>query len=125
MRQHVQILAIARIIHAILLLAFGLLGLLFFGGLAALVGWTQSEDAFAVPILGAIGGALFLIFTLYSLPELIAGIGLLRFRAWARVLMIVLSLVGIAEFPIGTGLSVYGLWVLLSQDGTALFRSTS
>jgi len=53
---------------------------------------------------------------------LIAGIGLLQFQPWARVLTIVLSVLYLIHVPFGTALGVYGLWALLSQDSERLFR---
>jgi hypothetical protein len=59
---------------------------------------------------------------LISLPGLIAGVGLLTFQPWARILAIVISAIELPAFPFHTALGVYGLWVLLSNEGTALFR---
>ncbi|MBM3812903.1 MAG: hypothetical protein FJW20_14865 [Acidimicrobiia bacterium] len=78
--------------------------------------------AIAGPILVGIGGLICLIMTILSLPRLIAGIGLLQHRGWARILTIVISVLGLLDFPFGTALGVYGLWVLLSPEGTALFE---
>ena len=57
-----------------------------------------------------------------SLPGLIAGIGLLNFRSWARILAIVISVLDLIHVPFGTALGVYGLWVPLSQGSERLFR---
>jgi len=43
-------------------------------------------------------------------------------RPWARVLTIVISAFDLLHVPFGTALGVYGLWVLLSSQGEALFR---
>ena len=60
-----------------------------------------------------------------SLPGLIAGIGLLKFRPWARILGIVISALDLMSVPIGTAIGIYGLWVLLSNETEALFRNAS
>ena len=74
-----------------------------------------------MPIVGLIGGILvMLVFTL-SLPDIIAGIGLLKHRPWARILMIVVSVLNLINIPFGTLLGIYGLWVLLSQNTAPLF----
>jgi hypothetical protein len=42
-----------------------------------------------------------------------AGWGLLRREPWARMLTMVLSFIALLNFPLGTALGVYSLWVLL------------
>ncbi|MBI3696140.1 MAG: hypothetical protein HY238_15045, partial [Acidobacteria bacterium] len=56
-----------------------------------------------------------------GLPSLIAGIGLLKLRPWARILTIVLSAIDLIHVPFGTALGLYGLWALLSKEGEQLF----
>ena len=57
-----------------------------------------------------------------SLPGLIAGIGLLKFKSWARILGIVLCAICLIGIPFGTIFGVYGLWVLLTKDTERLFE---
>ena len=57
-----------------------------------------------------------------SLPGLVAGIGLLKFQPWARILAIVLSALHLVNFPFGTAVGIYGLYVLLSDEGSRLFK---
>jgi hypothetical protein len=45
-----------------------------------------------------------------------------RRRPWARVLGIVLCILGLLHLPFGTIVGVYGLWVLFSPETEALFR---
>lgn len=73
------------------------------------------------PILAVIGAAITLILLLLSVPLVITGIGLLRYREWARVLTIILSVINIINVPVGTALGIYGLWVLLSPETEPLF----
>lgn len=47
-------------------------------------------------------------------PKIIAGIGLLQRRPWARILAAVLAVLGFVSFPLGTLVSIYAFWVLLS-----------
>ena len=127
MEQHVKILGILHIAFGCLgmLLALGIL--LLFGGIAGLIGATDySPDAhISIPIVGGIGAFIFFFLMLISLPGIIAGIGLLQFRPWARILTIVLSALDLIHVPFGTALGVYGLWVLLSDGSERLFRSAS
>jgi len=124
MESHVKTLGVLHIVFGALgvLVAVGLLML--FGGIAGLVGATSHGDdvRIAIPVIGGIGAFVFFFVLLLSLPGLVAGIGLLQFRPWARILTIVLSVFDLIHVPFGTALGVYGLWVLLSQDSERLFR---
>ena len=62
------------------------------------------------------------IFLLISMPSVAAGVGLLRYRNWGRVLTLVLSFLRLLEFPLGTVTSIYSFWVLLSQDGKDFYK---
>ena len=74
-------------------------------------------------ILGLTGVAL-LIFTLAtSIPSLICGVGLLKYKRWARVLGIVLAALTLIHFPIGTAFGVYTLYVLFQKDTEALLST--
>ncbi len=46
------------------------------------------------------------------------------YKPWSRVLGIVLSVLNLLNFPIGTVLGIYGLWVLLNKDTERLFTRT-
>jgi hypothetical protein len=125
MKQHVTILGVLFIVFGALGLLGALLALFLFGGAAAIVGAVaQSEpDAqIAVPILGVVAAALFVFISIMSVPGIVTGIGLLKFKNWARILGLVLSVIKLLNIPIGTVLGVYGLWVLLSPETETLFQ---
>lgn len=96
------------------------------GGTAGLVAATeQSEDALlAVSILSLLAIFVSILILVLSAPSVIIGVGLLKFSAWARVLGIVLSILHLISFPIGTALGAYGLWVLLNERSARLFDRT-
>jgi hypothetical protein len=124
MAGHVRALAVLQIVYASLGLLVGVVVFLLFGGIAAIVGFSAPVDdsVIAVPVLAVIGGFASSIIILLSLPRLIAGIGLLKHRSWARILTLVVSVLGLFDFPVGTGLGVYGLWVLTHRDASPLFQ---
>jgi hypothetical protein len=118
MEQHVKIVAILNIVCGGLGIVIALLALLFFGGMAGIVHSDPAPDSeVGVAALGIIGVIAFLTIALFSVPALIGGIGLLKFREWARILVIVVSALNLLNIPFGTALGIYGLWVL-TQDGT-------
>ena len=65
------------------------------------------------------------MFILTSVPEVIAGIGLLKRRSWARILAIILAIPDLIQIPIGTAIGIYALWVLLNSETAQLFAHAS
>lgn len=90
--------------------AGGVLGGLFSGSMSGMLG-------------AGLGGALAATFlAAFALPGLLAGYGLLTLKPWARPLTIVLGVLDLIRFPLGTILGVYTLWVMLSAEGKAEFQ---
>jgi hypothetical protein len=79
------------------------------------------QDAILATGITAAGVGGFLI--LSGAVNLIAGIGLLKFKSWARVLASILAILNLLAFPIGTALGIYTLWAMLSKETEPLFRS--
>jgi len=124
MEQHVKVLAILNIVLGGIGIAMAVVVLLFFGGLASIAGAEPEPDAqTGAAVLGLIGGAGALVVAVLSLPCVIAGFGLLKFRPWAQTLTIVMSVLNLISIPFGTALGIYGLWVLFNKDVKPLFRT--
>ena len=117
MSTHIKVLGWLHIIFGL----FGVLtGLALFGG--GILG-----GAFAGSLKGMIGAGLIGTFVgvmvaVMALPGLIAGYGLLKYYDWARILMIVIAVLELIRFPLGTVLGIYTLWALLNAEGAALFK---
>ncbi len=124
MLTHVKVLGILNIVLSALGILVGVVLLMIFGGIAGLVGITDHSDGrlIAAPILGGIGLLIFIFLMVVSIPGIVTGVGLLKLRPWARILGIVISALNILNFPFGTAVGVYGLWVLLSTETMALFE---
>jgi hypothetical protein len=123
MRDHVRIVAILHIVFGALGVLAGLLILGLLGGIGSVVAaFGQSPDAeIAAPILTLIGGFVCVLLLVLSVPGIVGGAGLLKYQPWARILMIVISALDLLNFPFGTALGVYGLWVLLQTETERLF----
>ncbi len=67
---------------------------------------------FLTTLLGVIGVAVLV----KAVVGFAAGYGLLQRETWARVLTIVLSFLALFNFPLGTALGIYSLWVLLPSE---------
>ena len=125
MAQHVKILGILHIVFGALGVLAAIFVLLIFGGISAVVGLSDhsSDSLTAIPILGMVGGFVFMLLLVLSLPGLIIGIGLVQFRPWARIAGIILSALDLVSVPpFGTALGIYGLWVLLNRETEQMFE---
>ena len=125
MTTHVKVLGALFIVFGAIyvLLAFG--SSLILGVLAGFIGSQGGDDAtVSATVLGMAGAAAFIFWLCLGIPGIIAGIGLLKMKRWARILAIVLSAFRLISFPFGTVLGVYGLWVLFNKETEALFDGT-
>src|ERR1700682_5531001 len=116
MQQHVKILGWLFIIYSALIDLIGFIVLLIFGGAGALSG-----DREAMFITSAVGIGIAAFIVLLSIPGIIAGIGLLKYRSWARIVALVLGALHLFSFPLGTALGIYTFWVLLNEQTKPLF----
>ena len=123
MKDHVKILAVLHIVLGALGVLIGLGVFAVTGGVGMLVAMDGDDDAQQVlTLLGGAGGFVLAVMLVLSVPGIVAGIGLLSYRPWARILTIVISVLDLMNIPFGTALGIYGLWVLLSRDGERLFE---
>lgn len=113
---HTRIVGWLYIVGSALLMAFGLIGFFFLTNLGVITG--DAQAALIIGIVGTWGGLLLIVL---SVPGLLAGYGLLRRREWGRILAIVVALLNLFNFPLGTLLGVYTLWVLLQTNANKLF----
>jgi hypothetical protein len=116
MEKHVTVLGILYIVFSALGL---LLAVIVFTAIVG--GGLISGDSQAMAITGIVGPAIALFLVLVSAPGLIGGIYLLKYRPWARILVLVLGFINIIEIPIGTALGIYTIWVLLKNETIQMF----
>jgi hypothetical protein len=93
------------------------------GSAAGIVGAAaEPEDAaIAIPVIGIAGTALAMFLSVFAIPGLVTGYGLLQRKPWARIVGIVLSAISLINIPFGTAIGIYGLWVLLNKETELLF----
>ena len=53
---------------------------------------------------------------------ILAGYGLLNYKSWARILAIILAILNLILFPIGTAIGIYTLIIMFNKESVALFR---
>ncbi len=111
MHTHLRLVAFGNIAVGVLSALVGLLlmfGLSLFG--------IFSGDAANALLAGTIGLVVGGFLAILGLPQLVGGIGLLAQKNWARYVLIVTSALGLFNFPVGTVLAGYSLWVLTNDD---------
>ena len=116
MRKHVTILAVLHIAFSSIFL---LIAAIVF--VSILGGGLISQDREAITVTMIVATAVAGGFTIVSLPGIVAGVGLLKFKNWARILVLVIAVLNLFNIPFGTALSVYCFWVLLNGDTAELF----
>ncbi len=116
MQQHVTILGWLHIAANAIFLLLGLLGLLFFAGIGVVSG-----DPTALGVLSIFGLVAAVFCGLLALPGILAGYGLLKRQKWGQILGIVVGLLSLVNFPIGTAIGLYTLFVLLQEAATSYF----
>ncbi len=99
-------------------LAIGAFVFLLLVGLAPVTG--EPEPMW---ILGVVGTAIGLLFAALGVPGLLAGYGLLTKKPWARVLAIVVGILSLVNFPVGSAIGLYTLWVLTQAAATDYFAA--
>jgi hypothetical protein len=86
--------------------------LLLLGGVASLLGAATGA-----------AGAIALLLVVVGVGQLFAGWGVRALRPWGRIVGCVLSAIGLLGFPVGTLISAYILYLLLSKKGRTIFAS--
>lgn len=119
MKKHVTVVAAIQV-------GFALLGLI--GALAIFLALNFARtqvngDEVASTVLRVLSASLPLMIGFISTLGLIGGIGLFGYNSWARYIVIVISVIGLLNIPIGTLKGVYFLWVLLQNDTVKLFEN--
>ncbi len=117
MEKHINIVASLHIGLSILGM---LMGIFVFTILYFVGDITQDEQAqFILSIVSrALAGFLFFM----SIPGLIAGIGLFKRKEWARILALIISVISLLNFPLGTAVGVYSIWALVNPEVVNQFK---
>ena len=111
-------------IVAALQVGFSLLGIL-----AAVIVYTVLrsvstfvDDYQAERVLRIVAFWVPLFLMVISVPGLIGGIGLFMRQGWARILVLIFSVLDLLNIPIGTAIGIYTIWVLVQTDTVKLFN---
>jgi len=120
MEGHVKIVAWLHIIYSIFYVLIGALIMLILTGAGFI-----SQDKTAFLITGGVGAFVAAILCIIAVPGIIAGVGLLKMKPWARILAIIVGALHLLSFPLGTAIGVYTIVVMLNDGVTAMFAAAS
>jgi len=116
---HIQLLSIFWIIYSLFHMLSGWFLTRFFAGFGDF--WMPRMPFFMHGILHGLG----LITMAVGLAGLLAGWGLHERQPWARTLAIVLGILVLFHFGLGTALGIYTLWVLLPAESAREYEQTA
>ncbi|KAF0236146.1 MAG: hypothetical protein FD181_2961 [Prolixibacteraceae bacterium] len=117
MEKHIQIVAALRIGCSILGLLIGLLLCSLFFLLGDFISDPDAQVVFTI-----IAKVISIVIIILSIPGIIAGIGLLKRKEWARILTLILSVLDLINFPIGTAVGSYSIWALVQPEIIEQFK---
>lgn len=114
--QHIMIVGWLHIVGSAIYFAIAAFLFILLNGIGA-----ASGDRQAFTVLSVVGTSLAAFLSLLALPGIAAGIGLVMRKSWGRVLGIVVGILNLINFPIGTLIGAYTLWVLFQNSASDYF----
>jgi hypothetical protein len=122
---HVDLLGMLFIVWGLLTTLVGVSTLaLGVGAVALITSANRSEGGqFAAGLTAAVFTTLAIIAIVWGAAHVAVGVPLRRRRPWSRMAALMLGSIDLLLLPYGTALGLYGLWVLLHEDGKKLFLS--
>ena len=120
MEKHINIVAALQIGFSILGLIIGglIFTILFFVG-------DFVDEPEAQTVLTIIANIVMVVIVILSVPGIIAGIGLLKRKEWARILTLILSVLDLVNFPVGTAVGAYSIWAMVQPEVVEQFKKTN
>ena len=118
MEQHIKILSVILIILGILGIVVAV-GFMILGAtaVASILAQDNSEDArVGAAGVGSCITVVAAIFGIMAIPSIIAGWGLSKRKSWARILVIILAILSLPNFPVGTAIGVYALVIMFNDE---------
>lgn len=118
MQSHVTVVGVLHIGSGIIGLMIGAIVFLALGWAS---GYVMNPDIeFLLPTLAVlIGGGI----ALFGAIDIAGGIGLLNYRGWARMLVLIISVPHLLNIPIGTAIGIYSIVILVNADTQRLFEN--
>ena len=125
MTSHVDFVGVLFIVWGLLTTLVGVSTLaLGVGAVALITSANRTEGGqFAAGLTAAVFTTLAIIAIVWGAAHVAVGVPLRRRRPWSRMAALMLGSIDLLLLPYGTALGLYGLWVLLHEDGKKLFMA--
>jgi hypothetical protein len=124
-KRHADLLGLLYLAWGGIFALVGLAGLALTAGAIAISrnrGPVELGSDFAAGLTAITLGVVALIALLWGVLHVWLGAALRRYKPWARLIALGLAVINVVLFPFGTALGGYACWVLLKEDGRALFQ---
>ena len=120
MEKHVTLVGALHIGYGAFHVLCALAAFAFIAG-GGLLGGLVAEEKFVIGITLFIATTIAVWIILTSVPGIIGGVWLLRHKPWARYLVLVVSVLALMDVPLGLGIGIYSIWVLVQDETEKLF----
>ncbi len=118
MEKHINVVGALQIGYSIMGIVVGILLFTLFHFIGDFV-----DDHEAEFVLSILSKVFIIVITVVSIPGIIAGFGLFKRKEWARILTLILSVLHLLSFPIGTAVGIYSIWALVQTEVVQAFNS--
>jgi hypothetical protein len=119
--RHLEAIRVIDYIWGVLYLLGGAIFLVMFLLVSGLAGASNQEGSGAMAVIfGTFGLLLGGLFFLFGIVFFIAANALVGLRTWSRIFHVIMGVLKLIAFPLGTAYGVYVIWALLFSDETKL-----
>jgi hypothetical protein len=119
---HVDLVGVLFIVWGLLTTLVGLSTLaLGVGSVSLITSASRGGSHVAAGLTAAVFTTMAIIAMVWGAAHVVVGVPLRNHRPWARLVALVLGSADLLLLPYGTALGAYALWVLLSEQGRAIF----
>jgi hypothetical protein len=119
MKKHVSLVAALHIGYSIMLFIGAFV---VFFALKFAFSMVSPGDETALTVIQFVGKVIPVMLFVFAIIGLIGAIGLLNYKKWGRILVLVISALDCTHIPLGTLLGVYSFWALMQDDTIKLFN---
>jgi hypothetical protein len=126
-KRHADLLGVLYLAWGAIFTLVGLAGLALTAGAVAIArsaGAAEGGSDLAAGLTAITFGGIAALALLWGVLHLWLGAALRRYRPWARLIGLGFAFINLVLFPFGTALGAYACWVLLNEEGRALYVNT-
>jgi hypothetical protein len=111
MEKHIKVVGWLWIANGVVSILMAIIGLIIVNANVS-----GAQDAMLVTI----GGLCFFIPGVIA--DFLIGYGMFNYKSWARILAIILAIINLPLFPVGTAVGIYTLVIMFNEEVKSLFR---